>query len=340
MVISREPTYITNPLDVSVHEFQPHLPLTTNNRDVTIHFDGYAEQPVDLAELDIQTIRTIGGASVEAALLASPDNDGTLKTVLMGWGGNFRSDIALLEIAEIARQNTGSDLLVVNNPGSGDSSTIPKAAMKEMKRTGSFIPYGELVAETVNRYLQDYDRVNSYGHSMGARSTIAAAPLFDKRVDYAAITDPPGSRKLGLLGVGNAFMMIEGGHAGKYAELSDNELSLRLQKENDANALTNMRKMGLKGVKQMFLDQSAAMGQDGLRTDLQTLAESRNIDALQINSPEFSALNKPQDMAKILDELIVHYPHLRVLQAVLLGQTHSVNVGGNSHTTGALSKLL
>ena len=45
-------------------------------------------------------------------------------------------------------------------------------------------------------------------------------------------------------------------------------------------------------------------------------------------------------MAKILDELIVHYPHLRVLQAVLLGQTHSVNVGGNSHTTGALSKLL
>ena len=61
MVISREPTYITNPLDVSVHEFQPHLPLTTNNRDVTIRFDGYAEQPVDLAELDIQTIRTIGG---------------------------------------------------------------------------------------------------------------------------------------------------------------------------------------------------------------------------------------------------------------------------------------
>lgn len=335
--------YKTNPLYGELHEFQPDGKILSKN--VALSVDQYAENPIGgierlPEELPIYIIRNLGGTAIETALFRSPSNqDGELKAITLGWGGNFYTDLARLELAEIAAQNPHSDLLVINNPGAGRSSPIDRVSMKYMKKTGSFAPYGEEVARAINEFTYDYNHINLYGHSMGARTAVATAPYVDKSIDYVTATDPPGSENLGLLGIANAFMIQEGRHAKEYAAKSDNQTSLELQQANDKNALNSLRAMGGSAVKQMFLDQTQAMSKAGLEGDLKNLTKSGNVDILQINSPEFSAISNPETVRAILQQLAKEFPQFIIRQLLLLGQTHSVNVGGNSHTTGMLSKL-
>lgn len=232
--------------------------------------------------------------------------------------------------------------MIINNPGSGESSELPAAAMKKIRKTGSFDPYGEIVGGAINKFLPDYDNLTMYGHSMGARAVIATAPYVIAPIDYLALTDPPGSRQFKLVDFLKAFAVKEGAHAAEYAKRSDNFVSLRLQKENDslANTIDSIGSMGIIGAKQMFFDWPIAIHKDGLAYDLENLAKSKNVGTVQINSPEKSELNNPEDVRIILSELAKSYPHLVLRQLLLLGQTHSVNVGGSSHTTGTLSKLV
>lgn len=335
----KKPTYETNPLRVRLHDNSSSQLV---NHGHTIDFPSYADKPIGLEDLN-QKIYSLGKGAVEVALYKSPSNEGRLKFVTMGWGGNFNAPIARLEAAEIAKQNPDTDLAIINNPGSGDSSPIPHSIMKEIKQTGSFMPYGELVADAVRELYQDYDQASISGHSMGARTGIAFGRYLGP-VEYITATDPPGSRELGLIGLANAFMITEGAHAGEYAKHTDNTLSLELQRQNDAlgNTIKNIVNMGPRGAAQMFFNQTGAMSGDGLKTDLELLLKSRNLDGgtLQINSPEFSELNHPEDMRAILTDLADKYPGVDIQQATLLGQTHSVNTGGNSHTVGALSRLI
>lgn len=338
----RTPTYTTNPLDIQLTQFSPDGDHKI--RETSINFADYAERP--LAEEDFTRYilgSRLGKHAVEVALIDSPSNTGNLKIVHYGWGGNIDALIARLEAEEIRRQNPDDSILIINNPSSGNSAPIPRAAMKEMKRTGSFAPYGELLANAIRPIVNDYDRKTAYGHSMGARTVISTVEYLGS-VDCVTATDPPGSRELGLAGLANAFMIKEGGHAGRYAETTDNALSLELQKKNDelGNTIRSLINMGPRGAAQMFLGQTGAMSKDGLRVDLERLLQSRNIDdgILQINSPEFSELNSPYAINTMLADFARNYPNVDIRQAVLLGQTHSVNVGGNSHTTGALSRLI
>lgn len=319
---------------------------TNDHRDKVLHVDEYADTPVSMDRLKIyreQVKHGMGHAAVEMALLASPNGDGTAKTMMMGWGGNFNVPIARLELAEIARQNPTSDILVINNPGAGESSPLPSEDMKHMRETGDFSPYGEIVGTALSGVLKHYDHVNMYGHSMGARSTIATAANLDHPVDYISVTDPVGSKKLGLLGLVDRFVLKEGHHAAEYKKSTDNLVALNLQNDYDSNAAPDKRPLTLekaRALNQFLIDQVLTMSRGGLEADLRELAASGNVKTVQINSPEQSELNDPNDVREIMAQLAKEHPDVHFRQVVLPGQTHSLNAAGHTHTTGMLSKEL
>lgn len=337
------PTYQTNPLEMRIEDW--NADGTSDIRERAESVDAYAQTPVPMEKLKIyreKVKRGVGIAAVELAILPSANSDGSLKTVMMGWGGNFHVPIARLELAEIARQNPQSDILIVNNPGSGDSSALPKADMKRMRQTGDFTPYGEILGSALSNITSQYDQVNMYGHSMGARSAIATAPHLDRPIDYLSVTDPVGSKELGLLGLADRFVLQEGKHAGNYKKSTDNKAALRLQNDYDAAAIEKkpMTAERLRALKQFLADQVLAMSHGGLFDDLAELADKGNVRTLQINSPEQSALNNPNDIRQMMQNLAKSHPDTHFRQVVLPGQTHSLNSAGHTHTTGMLSKEL
>lgn len=117
--------------------------------------------------------------------------------------------------------------------------------MREMRKSGSFSPYGEFIAKTVNQYLEGYDSINMNGYSMGARVGLAAAPMLNTEASFLSLTDPPGSRRLGLIGIATALSIEERSNAKKYTEHSDNHLALALQKESDKDAVKKHTSHGL-----------------------------------------------------------------------------------------------
>lgn len=339
--MSKEPSYHTNPMSIHVSDFNGSG--GANERDATLRISSYANRPLSMDELKVYR-QSIGGTAVEAALYHSPTGNGTLKTMMMGWGGNFRAPVARLEMAEVARQNPGTDILILNNPGSGASDNISKNAMKQMQRTGSFDAYSEITSGVIKPFAKQYDHVNMYGHSMGARNTIAAAGKLDLPVDYISVTDPPGSRRMSIPELTKGFVVKEGQHQAEYKKRTDNKLSLRLQNGYDQNFETAKEQSETVQYQlQKYLgliQQAKTMAPAGLKGDLEQMASSGNVKSAQINSPEFSELNRPEDMRRLIANLALTFPDVHFRQVLLRDQTHSVNAGGTTHTTGMLSKLV
>ncbi len=330
-------SYDTRSLDINLRNFGHN-----GNVDETAHhidFKGnYHKKSIDLSESQVRTTKT-GNAAVQSFLIPSENPNGELKTVTMGWGGRADHPDALMELSSIRANNPGTDLLVFNNPGKGESSPIPKSVMRQMKKTGSFIPYGELVAKAINDQTSDYDKLSVYGHSEGARTAIGAITHLDKQAKQASLTDAPGSRNLGLFGIADAFLLKESRHAGEYAKRAK-EYGLSAPELANEDVMKDMMAMGAVGLKRMFLDEPAVMGKGGLMSDLSKMAASGNVRKVQFNSPEFSELNDPEEIKNILLSLAVTYTDVRFMQAVILGQTHSLNDRNNTQTTGPLSKTL
>ena len=304
-------------------------------------------RPIEIDNFE-QTTVNIGKTAIELYLLENPNsNNGKIKTVMLPWSGDVNLDITRLELAEIYEQSD-EDLLVVNNPGSGNSSGLPSNIMQEIRKTGSFNPYGEIVAEAIDtsRIPLDYDTINIFGTSMGGRSAISTASAFGDlsspiKMDYLSVTDAPGSRRLGALGIANSFMIKEVEHASKYLENSTNELAIKLQKENDSldKWLKYIKNMGATATKQLIFDWTLAMSQDGLKEDLNSLADKENLKMIQFNSPENSELNNKDDVRLILQELAQKHPSIAFQQIILGNQTHSLTIG-NPDRCGALSNII
>lgn len=339
--MNKGPSYRTNPISVRVRDFDGNG--GANESDATLRVSSYANRPLSMNELKVYR-QHVGGVAVEAALYHSPVGDGALKTMMMGWGGNFRAPVARLEMAEVARQNPGTDILILNNPGSGASDNVPKSAMKQMQKSGSFDAYSEITSGAIKPFTTQYDHVNMYGHSMGARNTIAAAGKLDRPVDYISVTDPPGSRRMSIPELTDSFVAKEGQHQANYKKRTDNKLSLRLQNGYDQNFETPEEQAETVQYQlQKYLgliQQAKTMAPAGLKGDLEQMAASGNVKMAQVNSPEFSELNLPDDMRRMIAELALSFTGTHFRQVVLRGQTHSVNAGGTTHTTGMLSKIV
>ena len=292
------------------------------------------EREISLEQLD-REVHQIGKTAIETFMLRSDntnEDNRKLFTVFMGWGGNAETDIARLELANIQAAHPDSDILLVNNPGSGESSPLERKTARELRRTGDFRAVGNLYAEILQPYIDKASEVTLYGHSEGALSAIGATAALHDRVDHLVAVDAPGSRKLGVIGLMKAFMMREGKHVQQYQEHSQNPYALEKQRENDANMVKNLRAMGWRGVKQQFIDHTIAMGKSNLEAQLTNAAESmkENGDITYV-SPELSELSNQEAVSGILGRVSrlhqdnpAKYPRIHVSERVMKEATHAI----------------
>ncbi|MDO8303392.1 MAG: hypothetical protein Q7T18_09130, partial [Sedimentisphaerales bacterium] len=187
--------------------------------------------------------------------------------------------------------------------------------------------------------LEDYDHVTISGHSYGGRQALALAAALDRPVDNMHLFDPPGSRNLGgLMGIANAFMTLEGKHAGLYGKHAPDQEAASIQRQGDSTPLQDiLRLIRRRGFTQQFFDQTTAMSKDGLEHDL-TLASRNVLNTIRFTSPELSELNYVESVAGKLDRVATAD---RVIQHdVVIGHTHSMiasnpNILAYLHRSGA-----
>ena len=245
-----------------------------------------------------------------------------------------------MELSEIVKYNPDSDILMINNPGTDNSTTLPDAIARNMAKTGSFLEFGEIVAKAIEKDLENYNHISIYGNSMGARTAIALAANIDRPLDFISLTDPPGASNIGATGIFMGSVIKEEQHAKRYAEHTNNPKALKMQEIYDEKNSQWIKIMAIKAMEQLYIDEPLALSRNGLKKDLISLIKKNNTKNIQINTPEFSELNNIKDMTKIIKDVSKKNPSVRLKQILLKGQTHSLSVGGNAHTTGKLSTWL
>lgn len=268
----------------------------------------------------------------------------------MGWGGNVETDIARLELANTSAAHPNADILVINNPGSGESSALDRKTARKLRKTDDFGVLGEKYAEVIESYAGNADKLTLHGASEGGLFAARAAAALHDRIDQLIITDAPGSRKLGAVGLMNSFMTKEGAHAKAYLDATKNLYAKQKQQENDADAFNSIRSLGFKGAKQQFFDQVLAMGRSDLEAQLAEATRGMKENGeITFNSPELSELNKWQDVANIVGRISnlskenpALYPKIDISHRVLKGATHSLGIANptlfQTHTKSS-SKL-
>jgi len=248
--------------------------------------------------------KQIGQTAVGLYLLESEQKNGELLIVFPGWGGNIEVPIARLEATYLAKERPDTDILFVNNPGSGLSSALDSKMSREIAQTGSFNVQGKLYAKALKDEIADYDSIDIYGNSYGGRTSISTTAHLDKSVENLIVSDPPGSRKLGFLGLVKRFVIDESTQVGKYLDSSPDDYAVNLQRDNDKKILLNLRNAGPKASWQQLIDQVVAMEKDTLEADLEfALDKIKPNGNMVFYSPEFSQLNRPQDVLNMLNAL-------------------------------------
>ena len=248
------------------------------------------------------------GGQVLTATLFNPDQK-NLTLIHPGWLGDGEHALTKLQVNLLAQQSPDTTFAYINMPGIRGSEALPKNVMQEMKRTGSFEAYGEEIATAFEALRRDFEQTKGVGWSTGARAMLGvlAARHNESGLDKVVAIDPPGSRKLGLAGIVNAFIIREGGYAKQY---SPDSQTVDAKKIGAPKAPLN-----LAAFKQALYDFPVAMSKIGLEGDL--VKATANLDAARsvaVVSPELSALNMPEDIAEIMkrvslktDARLIHY---------------------------------
>ena len=247
-----------------------------------------------------------------------PAEDGV--TVLnMGIGGNFEHPVGTLEAMTYAANNQDRRVMVVNNAGSSASSLVPSEVMAEMKATGSFVPQGEWMLDTLRRELDNYGELSLVGNSAGARIAMGIAAAvsvvrLDNPLARVAVFDPPGAQDRTTPGMIAAFIgQIQ--DTKRYAEQSPyNPKTLGLLEPMPANLFT------AKGafVQNMWNFPNAMTKRDGFIDDLigalRAVKEGGDVTVIQ---PEFSQFATPEKMISamtIATMVAARMRHLRHIQ--------------------------
>lgn len=271
--------------------------------------------------------RAIGGRALEYATYGDGED---LQVIFFGWGGNLQSPVAVREIQGMAAAMSPNEkLLVVNNPGVGRTDVLPAAMSREVARSGSFLPYGEFVAQSLAEVMDDHASTSLRGHSYGARVAISMAAgvrgLTNTNIDSMVLTDPPGSRPLGFMGIVKGFMQLEGGHTAQYQAHTIDPTTAHLQQYNDApaRALPSMLQLAKNGgLWQQMIRDPLAMSREGLLGDLKVAAPAVT-ERLIINTPDLSELSDPAAVVDILG-IVSQLTDAEVQQRIIREHTHSV----------------
>lgn len=167
----------------------------------------------------LRYIRSLGGVGFEAAIINSHVETGRVAFHFYGWGGNLRHPNAQREAIALQHHQPDVAHVFVNGPGIGNSSMLPRAAQREIRRTGSYVPLGDYLAPVAEHIAQDYDDIMVGGHSLGARTaTGVAARMQPGMAQELRLHDPVGTRRMGLLRIGAGFALKEGMHGRRYTQ--------------------------------------------------------------------------------------------------------------------------
>ena len=252
--------------------------------------------------------KAAGGQVLTATLFNQGQKNLTL--IHPGWLGDGEHANTELQVNLLAQYyDPNTTFAYINMPGKRGSEALPDEVMKEMKRTGSFEAYGEEIATAFDVLRKDFETTNGVGWSTGARAMfgVLAARHNESGMDRVVAIDPPGSRKLGLLGIIYAFGLREGMNAGRYVRDQQiiDAMKTGAPKSSADSAATWQAMYGF----------PLAMSRAGLEGDL--LKATAGLDdshSIAVVSPELSALNMPADVAEIMrlvslktDARLIHY---------------------------------
>lgn len=176
-------------------------------------------------------VRSMGGVGLELAVIGNVDTD-EVEISFYGWGGNLRHPNAQREATALTYANPDKAYVLVNGPGVGNSDTLSKAAQKEIRQTGSYLPLGEVLAPVIKHVAQDYDTLDVSGHSLGARTaTAVVANMAPGSVEELRLHDPTGTREMSLGDLATQFFMREGMDNARYTKAGEEILGLKSAKE-------------------------------------------------------------------------------------------------------------
>lgn len=286
-------------------------------------------------------VRSFGRTAFEAAVLGNPDAK-ELTAVFYGWGGNFRAPLAQAEVVALTAANPDKAFLVVNGPGIGNSSSLPKTAQREIRKTGSYDALGEVLAPVMDHIGQDYDAVTVGGHSLGARTATAVAAHMERKPDELRPHDPTGTRKMSLGGIAARFFAGEGREDIRYKavspmpKLSEAGLTkLPLEDPQEVEFASGVtftpgelmrpfeKPSGMAGLAQQFLVDPSGLKRDAFEGDLRA-AVPNVLHKVELLVPDMSHLNDWQEVVRIVGRLRdVQNRTAEVNVRTIVGHTHA-----------------
>ncbi len=259
------------------------------------------------------------------------------------WSGNVtKNRVGQLEAAAIAAQNPGSTVMAIDSPGTGESLRLPRAVMREIAKTGSYLPYGELTAPMLESFFADYDSITYMGSSQGARRAAAMAwatgEMLDRPTQDLILQDPVGSHEQTVRSLISG-MMREGVHSGRYVKASPDHEAAHAQRLNDSwRALYSIGRVARHGaLVDLAVGEPRALARPGLEGDLQA-AIPHVQRTLVVNTPEFSELTQAAAAQAMLERLaagLADGPGPEHIEHRLVRGTHSM-FAGYPHGLGRL----
>ena len=254
-----------------------------------------------------ETFVGLGGRAITATLYNEDKPNLTL--IHPGWMGYGKHPLSQLQVSALAEKHPDRTFAFINMPGVGGSEALRRSAINHMLDTGSFEAYGEHIGFVLDALRKDYDATEGVGWSTGARAMfgLLASRHGEAGFDNIVALDPPGSHKLGRVGLISAFGLTEG----RYAKLYTTDAQTVAAKAATAPKVANKPSAQLQGM----WDFPAVMSQDGLMADMEKGTEKLDDTArISIVTPEFSALSKPENVAYIMQQLskgtdaeMIHY---------------------------------
>jgi len=265
----------------------------------------------------------MGRTAVEFCVVG-PEDASDVMYALYGWGGDLRHDVAINELKKLSKRFKDKQIVVVNTPGTGRSELLSRSLSKQISKEGDYSGYGELVAGAT-RSIVDGKNVHIRGHSLGARTAIAATPYIEGGVDSLIINDPTGARRMNLGQLAWRYVVKENMHLRQYIRHAFDPEAARLQGRPISAAMKKTLD-GAKGSKRhLVLVDPKGLRHETLEESLYDAAPNvRNV--LRVVVPEMSELSDWRDIDRIIARVRGYADvdaDTSVETWVLKGHTHS-----------------
>ncbi|MCL2037946.1 hypothetical protein FWG95_03000 [Candidatus Saccharibacteria bacterium] len=225
--------------------------------------------------------------------------------------------------------------IFVHPLGFGEAGVLGKGKVKQVAKSGSFLPYGEVFADALRPVVKDFDHVSAEGGSLGGLYALATIG-HDLEVPASVfMSDSPGDHYMKPFQWAVAFNALEGRHSRGYNQLDPQKSDLswlerailfsRQLKSDPTNRPTT---------KERLWHQGDAARKIVLASDLPAAAEYAT--SIDVATMEASSLTNPQYLAPIIGHVARRYSDTDFRMHEVYDQAH----GATKYLSAALPALL